>query len=397
MELARPEELGFSPARLARISSTMKQYVERRQFAGIVTLVARRGRVVHFETIGKMDIESGRPMRRDAIFRIYSMTKPVTSTAVMILLEEARFRLGDPISDYLPIFKRMQVLQPRPGGDFDLVPARREITIRDLLTHVGGLSYGYETSSYIDELHRKKIWSRVESAEGMTVEDVISEIARMPLAFHPGKTYRYSFSTDVLGYLVQVLSGKPLEVFLKERILEPLGMSDTAFWVPPEKVGRFAACYGPAEEGGLKLIGTPLNHNFTLPAHFASGGGGLVSTAEDYLRFSQMLLNKGRMGSARILGRKTVELMFLNHLAPDIVYPDPGYGFGLGGRVLLDPARAQVLGSEGSWGWGGAANTKFWIDPREDLIGILMTQFMPSDLYPLYVDFINLTYQALVD
>lgn len=397
MELARAEELGFSPARLARISATMRQYIERRQFAGMVTLVARRGRVVHFEAAGMLDIESAKTMRRDAIFRIYSMTKPITSTAVMILLEEARLRLGDPVSAYLPIFKDLKVIQVRAGGDIALVPPAREPTIQDLLTHSAGLSYGFEPESYLDDLYREKVWKPLESADGATLEDTISAVARLPLAFHPGTAFRYSFATDVLGYLVQVVAGKPLDVFLKERIFEPLGMQDTGFWVPHERIGRFATCYSPAEEGGLKVIDAPATSNYAKPARFLSGGGGLVSTAEDYLRFCQMLLNKGRMGSARILGRKAVELMLINHLPEGIVVPDPGYGFGLGGRVMVDAGRAQTLGSQGSWGWGGAANTKFWIDPREELIAILMTQFMPNDLYPLHTDFINLTYQSLVD
>jgi len=397
MELARAEELGFSPARLARISATMRQYIERRQFAGMVTMVARRGRVVHFEAAGMLDIEAAKTMRRDAIFRIYSMTKPITSTAVMILLEEARLRLGDPVSAYLPIFKDLKVIQVRAGGDIALVPPTRGPTIQDLLTHSAGLSYGFEPDSYLDDLYREKVWKPLESADGATLEDVVSAVARLPLAFHPGTAFRYSIATDVLGYLVQVVAGKPLDVFLKERIFEPLGMQDTGFWVPHERIGRFATCYGPAEEGGLKVIDAPATSNYAKPARFLSGGGGLVSTAEDYLRFCQMLLNKGRMGSARILGRKAVELMLINHLPEGVAMTDPGYGFGLGGRVMVDAARAQTLGSQGSWGWGGAANTKFWIDPREELIAILMTQFMPNDLYPLHTDFINLTYQSLVD
>jgi CubicO group peptidase (beta-lactamase class C family) len=232
----------------------------------------------------------------------------------------------------------------------------------------------------------------------MSLEDFVSQVARLPLAFQPGTAFRYSVATDVLGCLVQVLAGKPLDVFLKERIFEPLGMTDTSFWVPHEKSGRFATLYAPAEEGGLKLVDeSPMNRDFAQPARFLSGGGGLVSSTEDYLRFCQMLLNKGRMGSARILGRKAVELMMVDHLAPEVPFTDPGYGFGLGGSVLLDPARAQTLGSVGNWGWGGAASTKFWIDPREELIAILMTQLLPNGEIPLHTDFINLTYQSLID
>jgi CubicO group peptidase (beta-lactamase class C family) len=397
MELARPEELGFSSARLARITPVLKGYVDRRQIAGMVSLVARRGRVVHFETCGTMGLETTRSMRRDALFRIYSMTKPVTSAAAMMLVEEGRLRLGDPLAQYLPMFKNMQVYTPRGGADFDLLPARREITVRDLFIHTAGLSYGFEANSYVDGLYREKFQAAMEKKSDHTLEEVVQDIAKLPLALQPGTAFRYSAAIDVLGYLVQVVSGKPFEVFLKERVFDPLGMSDTGFWVPPEKLGRFTTTIGVSEKGEMIVIDNPPTSPYTKPVKFASGGGGLVSTAEDYLRFCQMLLSQGRLGNTRLLGRKTVELMFANHLAPDVPSYDPAYGFGLGGAVLLDPARSQRLGSAGSWLWGGAANTKFWIDPREELIGILMLQFMPNDLYPLEIEFNNLVYQALVD
>ena len=397
MELARPEELGFSSARLARITPALKGYVERKQVAGIVSLVARRGRVVHFETCGMMSLDGTRSMRRDAIFRIYSMTKPITSAAAMVLVEENHLRLGDPLAMYLPMFKNMKVYTPRGGADFDLVPARREITVRDLFIHTAGLSYGFEPNSYLDGLYREKIQAILEKRSEMSLEEGIQEIAKLPLALHPGTAFRYSVSIDVLGYLIQVVSGKPFEVFLKERIFDPLGMGDTGFWVPPEKLGRFTTNVGPSETGELRVIDEPSTSPYIKPAKFASGGGGLVSTTEDYLRFCQMLLSQGRLGNTRVLGRKTVELMFANHLAPDVNSHDPAYGFGLGGAILLDPARAQCLGSAGSYHWSGAANTIFWIDPREELAGILMLQFMPNNLYPLETDFRNLVYQAMVD
>ena len=397
MELARPEELGFSAARLTRITAGLKGYVDRKQIAGIVAMVARRGRVVYFETTGTMGLDSSRAMRRDAIFRIYSMTKPITSAAAMILLEEGRFRLNDPLSLYLPMFKNMKVYAPRGGPDYDLVPARREITIRDLFIHTAGLSYGFDPNSYLDSLYRDKLQGILEKRSEMTLQEVVEEVAKLPLALHPGTAFRYSFSIDVLGYLIQVLSGKPFDTFLKDRLFEPVGMNDTGFWVPPEKLSRFTATISRNDQGEAFTFDDPATSPYTRPAKFLSGGGGLVSTAEDYLRFCQMLLNQGRAGNIRVLGRKTVELMFANHLTPDVPSYDPAFGFGLGGAVLLDPARAQRLGSVGSWLWGGAANTKFWIDPREELIGILMLQFMPNDLYPLETDFNNLVYQALVD
>lgn len=396
MELARPEELGFSAARLARISSGLKGYIDRKQFAGYVALVARRGRVVYYETAGTMGLETARAMRRDAIFRIYSMTKPITSAAALILLEEGRYRLNDPLSLHLPMFKDMKVYTPH-GADFDLVPARREITVHDLFTHTAGLSYGFEQNSYLDGLYREKFQGIFEKKSEMGLEEMVEEIAKMPLAAHPGTAFRYSVAIDVLGYLVQVLSGKPFEVYLKERIFDPLGMADTAFWVPPEKVSRFTATMSVNEKGELIVLDDPASSAYTRPAKCPFGGGGLVSTSEDYLRFCQMLLNQGRLGNTRILGRKTIELMFSNHLPPGVPYSDAAHGFGLGGAVLLDPALSGKLGSPGSWLWGGAANTKFWIDPKEELIGILMLQFMPNDLYPIETDFHNLVYQALVD
>ena len=397
MELARPEELGFSPVRLARIRPVLQGYVDRGQCAGVISLIARRGRIVHFETMGMMGLETGKPMRRDSIFRIYSMTKPITSTAVMMLLEEGRIRLGDPISRYLPMFREMKVYTPR-GPDFDLIPARREITIHDLLTHTAGLSYGFDPNSYVDELYRQKIWAVREANPEITLEELVTEIAKLPLALQPGTAFRYSMATDVLGYLVQVVSGKTLDVFFKERIFDPLSMSDTSFWVPPEKIGRFTSTCGLDENGDLKVIDDPATSAYARMTKNFSGGGGLVSTTEDYLRFCQMLLNQGRLGNTRLLGRKTVELIFANNLAPDVPYPDAGYGMGLGGYVLLNPALVKRPGSAGNWGWSGSANTRFWIDPREELIAILMLQFMPYDpFYPVETDFVNLVYQSLVD
>jgi len=396
MDIIKAEELGFSSSRLARIKPFLECTVERKQYAGFLSLAARRGKVVHLEKCGWMDIESGAPMQFDTLFRIYSMTKPITTSAVMMLFEEGRLRLHDEVSTYIPAFKETRVYQARNGADFDLVPQARQMTIHDLLTHTSGLSYGFDEKSYVDDLYRKSIWDRMEKGEDLDLETVILEVAKLPLAHQPGTAWRYSMATDVLGYLVQVVSGKSFDVFLQERIFDPLGMADTGFTVPPEKVARLSTVYSPDDKGGLKPVDSPVDSRFTRPTRNFSGGGGLVSSLEDYFRFAQMLLNGGVLEGERLLGRKTVEAMLTNHLPQGLHTDDPS-GFGLGGSVLLDVARSQNLGSPGLWGWGGAANTRFWIDPKEEVLGLLMLQFMPGFLYPIDQDFQNLVYQALVD
>lgn len=398
MKTVQPEEMGFCSKRLARINTVMQRYVDEQKLAGFVTLVARHGQVVHFEKFGMAEIETAKPMAFDTIFRIYSMTKPITSTAVLMLLEEGQLRLADPVAKYIPAFKDVKVFDNN-GSEIRLVDPVRPVTIHDLLTHTAGLSYGWEPYNAIDALYGK-IWEKLETDPQFTLQDWVEEIAKIPLAYQPGTRYRYSMATDVLGYLVQVVAGQPFETFLQERIFEPLGMVDTSFFVPEAKLSRFAATYGPGEQGGLTVIDAAQTSHYTNPQKRASGGGGLVSTTADYLRFAQMLLNKGELDGVRLLGRKSVELMTTNclpagvHLDND---PSRGVGFGLGVSVLLDPGKIQQLGTIGNYGWGGAANTNFWVDPKEALIGIVMLQFMPPDTYPVVVDFRNLTYQALVD
>jgi CubicO group peptidase (beta-lactamase class C family) len=398
MNIAKPESVGFSSARLARINNVMQRYVDDRKLAGMVTLVARRGQVVHFETCGVADIATGVPMRHDTLFRIYSMTKPITSTAVLMLFEEGHFQLSDPVAHYIPAFADLKVLDNSPGSGVRFVAPERPISIRDLLTHTAGLSYGFDEDVYIDELYRERVYPLEETQPSMNLEEFVQVIATLPLAHQPGSAFRYSFATDVLGLLVEVVAGVPFAEFLRQRIFEPLGMGDTGFYVPAEQIGRFAANHGPDPEHGLTVIDAPATSDYLRPTRLPSGGGGLVSSTSDYLRFAQMLLNQGQLDGERLLGRKTVELMAANHL-PAGVHPwdDTSSGFGLGVSVLLDPAQAQNLGSVGTFAWGGAANTKFWIDPREELIGILMLQFMPNDTYPVGQNFRTLVYQALVD
>ncbi len=398
MNSTKPEDVGFSSHRLARIRPAMQRYVDEKKLAGIITLIARRGQVVHLEKVGMADIAAGKPMQLDTLFRIYSMTKPITSVAVLMLMEEGRFHLMDPISRYIPAFKEVKVLDNASGSGVRYVDPVRPVTIHDLLTHTAGLSYGFEEHVYIDELYQKHVWAATETNPDLTLEAFVGEVAKMPLAHQPGTLFRYSVATDVLGFLVQVVSGMPFDEFLKQRILRPLGMPDTDFHVPPDKIERFAATYGPDEKDGLKVIDPPRTGRYVRPTRNPSGGGGLVSTTGDYLRFAQMLLNQGELDGVRLLGRKTVQWMTANHLPVGIhPFDAPDAGFGLGVSVTIDLGRSPTLASLGNFGWGGAANTLFWVDPQEELIGILMTQFMPSDTYPVNPDFRNLTYQALVD
>lgn len=396
MKLVTPEEVGFSHDRLARINTKMQSYVDAQKLAGISSLIARRGKVVHFNHVGMANIAANTPMADDTIFRIYSMTKPITSVAVLMLMEEGRFRLSDPVADYLPEFKPTKVLEPSGM----LVAPQQPMTIRHLLTHTAGLSYGFDENFLIDRLYGQQVWGPLEANPDRSLAEWIGTIAQMPLAFHPGTRYRYSVATDVLGYLVQVVSGLPFADFLQERIFAPLGMKDTAFTVPAAKLDRFAANYGPCPEAGLKVIDAPRESRYARPTQRPSGGGGLLSTTPDYLRFCQLLLNGGELDGVLLLGRKSIELMTTNHL-PDGIFvdndPKSGLGFGLGVSVQLDLGKGQLLGSTGNYGWGGAANTNFWIDPQEQLIGMLMLQFMPSGTYPVIPDFRNLVYQALVD
>jgi CubicO group peptidase (beta-lactamase class C family) len=395
MEIVKPESVGFSSERLCRIGQAMQGYVDRGQFAGILTLVARKGQVAYLEKCGWQDIENQRPMELDTIFRIYSMTKPITSTAVMMLAEEGKVRLVDPLSRYIPAFKDVKVMVARGGADFDLVAPEREIRVHDLFTHTAGLSYGFDEQSALDNMYVQNLWETVMSKPQSALEDVVQILAKLPLANHPGKAFRYSMAIDVLGYIVQAASGMPFGDFLQKRIFEPLGMVDTAFWVPPEKAARFAKVYEPGESG-LQASKSPETNHFTKPGYWQSGGGGLVSTVSDYFRFGQMLLNQGTLDGVRLLGRKTVEWMLQNHL-PDgmIANGNPANGFGLGGAVLLRPGLLHMPGSVGKFGWGGAANTEWWIDPAEHMLGLIMTQYMPAFTLPLVEDLEMAAYQAL--
>jgi CubicO group peptidase (beta-lactamase class C family) len=397
MQTVKPESVGLSTARLGRIKPAMQGYVDRGTFAGFVTLIARKGKVAHLECAGWQEIETKRPMAADTIFQIYSMSKPITSAAAMMLCEEGRLRLADPVSRYIPEFKEFRVMALRPDGGYDLVPARREMTVHDLMTHSGGLSYGFDERSALDKLYRETL-PRIDKETEPVLEKWMQAFARagLPLAFHPGTGFRYSISIDVLGYIIQLASGQSFDEFLHERIFAPLGMVDTAFWVPPEKVGRLAGLYTPAEGGGLKTVEPLGGNDIKKPTRNPWGGGGLLSTVGDYFRFGQMMLNGGELDGVRLLGRKTVEWMTQNHL-PEGIHPmdNPADGFGLGGAVLLHPGLSHRPGSPGRFGWGGAANTEWWIDPAEELQCLIMLQYFPAFTIPVVEDFAQLAYQAL--
>lgn len=391
---SRPEKVGMSTERLNRIKPVMQKYVDENKLPGLITMVARHGKIVHFEKYGNMYID--KPMELDAIFSIASMTKPITSVAIMMLYEEGYFQLYDPVAKYIPEFKDLKVFSKKDKSGIQTVDQQRPMTIRDLLVHTSGFCYGDEDTPIDSMLNAANVFDG-------TLKDMILKLSKMPLSFQPGTEWNYSVSTDVLGYLVEIISGKPLDIFFKERIFMPLKMEDTDFYVPLDKANRIAALYGPSDSTGIKVIvKTDTLKRILKPRKFLSGGSGLFSTAKDYMIFSQMLLNKGEYNGVRLLGSKTVEYMTINHLLDDLLptkgyaVPRPGNGFGLGFAVFKDVAQLQIIGSVGSYWWTGGYGTFFEIDPSEQLVLLIMTQYSPG--YFEEVDkFIVLTYQAIVD
>jgi CubicO group peptidase (beta-lactamase class C family) len=406
--LVSPESEGFTTQRLARIQPAMQRYVDQLGFAGISTLLARRGQVVHSSQVGWQERETNTPMAADTIFRIYSMTKPIICTALMMLHEEGRFQLFHPVAKYLPAFAELRVLTN--GKEEDLA---RPMLIRDLFTHTAGLTYNFLEDSPVGAMY---LQAGLMSDATHTLERIIAELARFPLAFQPGSRWHYSMSIDVLAHLIEVLSGQPLAEFLHRRLFAPLDMHDTAFAVTDENLPRLAAVYGHPDiathtfsqhiaawqSGDNQRRDLTQTYPATKAPNFARGGHGLFSTASDYLRFAHMLLSGCTSDGERLLSRKTLALMHTNHVAPALLpymigpFPANGYGFGLGSRVLLNVAESCVPGSTGEVGWAGAAKTFYWIDPQEEIIGILMSQFMVSFELP-EKDFQVLAYAALMD
>ena len=401
MQTVTPETVGLSTARLSRIRRAMQAHVDRGTLPGIITMLARRGQIAHADCFGWMDIEANKPMQLDAIFRLASMTKPITSVAVMMLYEEGSFQLSDPISRFIPAFHSSKVFAGMSDSVMRLVDAKREITIGDLLTFVSGLVEGYGEDQPLKELYE----AAERSGDDLGLEGFVEALARLPLLHQPGKAWRYGDSYDVLARLVEVVSGQPFAEFLHQRIFDPLGMSDTGFYVPNEMAHRLTSAYGYSATGKLEVLDLPATSSLlTLPT-LTSGSGNLLSTASDYMRFAQMLLNGGELDGIRLLSRKTVDFMTMNHLPSELLpfhpFPDVdwrAYGYGLGFRVLMDVAQSQIIGSPGEFCWAGYWSTYFWVDPQEALIGLQMTQ-VPVYCWPHAIppDFKVLVYQAIVD
>ncbi|MHB8465191.1 MAG: serine hydrolase domain-containing protein [Acidimicrobiales bacterium] len=403
MDLEDPAKVGMSAERLDRIGPYFEsRYVDTGKLPGVLTLVARRGQVVHLGVSGQRDVERGAPLTEDTVVRLYSMTKPVTSVALMSLYERGMFQLDDPVGHFIPELADLDVYQP----DGSRAPSPVPVTIQQLLTHTSGFTYGFLMETEVDALYRQRGVGGLQHDGDLS--SMIAALGELPLLFEPGTRWNYGVSTDICGRLVEVLSGQTLDAFFTDHIFGPLGMHDTAFFVAPAHADRFAACYTPSRSGGLYRIDDPETSAYVAPPTFLSGGGGLVGTAGDYLRFATMLLNRGELDGVRILSRKTVDYMTGNHLPTggDLgsmgrpVFSETSYdgiGFGLGFSVMLDPARAHVMGSPGEYAWGGAASTMFWVDPAEELIGMLLTQLLPSSTYPVRRQMRVLTYQALTD
>ena len=399
---------GISIDSLARLDQhLLSRYVQPEKIAGCLTLVSRRGEIAHLSAMGNMDRERSKPMGIDTIFRFYSMSKPITSVALMQLHEQGMFQLTDPVSRFIPHWRDLQVMDGGDWPNFKTRPADRLMTVRDLLSHQSGLTYGF-MEGQLERAYNKADVYTAGTMAGRDLQSMVDRLAEMPLKFSPGDNWNYGVSTDVCGYLVQTLSGQRYDEYLQEHIFDPLGMVDTGFHVPPEKIGRFAANYERGPDRKLRLLDDPASSNYAQPQTFYSGGGGLVSTAQDYHRFCQMLLNEGKLDGVRLLGPKTIELMSMNHL-PDgqdlseralgtfSETANDGVGFGLGFAMIVDLPRTQNVGSIGEYYWGGAASTIFWIDPVEEMIVVFLTQFMPSGTFNFRGQIKQILYPGLVD
>jgi len=397
LPVTTPEAAGMASERVQRLTAGVREYVDRREISGAIVVLLRGGKVVSMEPVGRMDIEGNRPMRKDAIFRMASMSKAVTSVAAMILMEEGRLRLSDPVSRFLPAFKQTTVAVPGLAGTgrkYGVVPARREITIRDLLTHTAGISYGTGPAAESYKAAGLQGWYLSDKKE--PIAPLMERLASLPFDSQPGEQYVYGYNTDILGAVVEKASGLPLDQFFRTRIFEPLKMTDTSFYLPPEKRDRLAVVYSAAEGGVVKAPagGTGQGDYVDGPRTCFSGGAGLLSTANDYARFLQMLLNGGELEGARILGPKFVELMTTNHVGG--LYSEGRLGFGLGFELTEHVGRAARPDSVGTFGWGSAYYSTYWVDPQENLVAILLTQLIPAGGVDLREKFRYLVYQAIV-
>ena len=401
-------DTGISIDALQRLDGHLhSRYIEPQKIAGCLTLISRRGQIAHLSAMGQMDRERGKPMSVDTIFRFYSMTKPITSVALMQLHERGMFQLTDPVQRYIPQWRDLQVMTGGQWPDFETRPPDRPMSVRDLLSHQSGLTYGFMEGA-LERAYNQTGANRAAEMPSPDLQALVDRLAQLPLKFSPGESWNYGVSTDICGYLVEVISGQPFDEYLQEQIFEPLGMVDTAFDVPPEKIERFAANYERGPDRQLRLLDDPATSQYAKPQTFFSGGGGLVSTVQDYHRFCQMLLNGGELDGARILGPKTIELMTMNHLPNGEELSEralgsfsetanDGVGFGLGFAMITDLPRTQNVGSVGEYYWGGAASTIFWVDPAEQMIVIFLTQFMPSGTFNFRGQIKQILYPGLID
>ncbi len=394
-QVADPADVGMSKERLARLDAVMHSYVDKEMLSGVQTAIMRRGELVHFDSYGYEDMDTEDPIKENSIWRIYSMTKPIVSVGLMMLYEQGLFQLDDPVARYIPAFKDMQVYHEGEG----LKPAENPIRIVDILRHTSGIGYGWGRGTYVDSVYQS-----VDFFSMKTTEELNEVLASAPLYFEPGTAWRYGLSVDISGRLIEVLSGMPLDEYLDQKILAPLGMNDTSFEVPDDKEDRFVSNYQPQQDGSLKLIDHPSWSPYTKEVTHFSGGGGLVSTTPDYLRFCQMLINEGELDGNRILSPKTIELMTDNHTegiqhhpGGPVVLPAMGNDFGLGFSIVTDLAETRATGSEGIYGWGGLAGTFFRIDPEEELIYIMMIQLVPNAHLKARARFQTMVYQALIE
>jgi len=401
----KPESVGMCSQRLGRIDRFLaERYVAPGKLPCALLQVARGGQLVHQTVLGKASLETGAPLAEDSIVRIYSMTKPITSVAFMMLVEEGRVALDDPVHRFIPAWRDLRVYEAGLPGSFQTRPTDAPMRMIDLLRHTSGLTYGFQTRTNVDAAYRMGKIEPFEQPEGL--DGFIDALSKLPLEFSPGTAWNYSVSTDVLGYLVGRISGLPFDEFLQQRIFRPLGMVDTAFHVPDDKAARLAECYQRGTDG--KLVPVTTGRNFRAPQAAPSGGGGLVSTAGDYMRFCDAMRRGGALGDARLLGPKTVKLMRANHLPGGRDLADisvsmfseatyRGVGFGLGFAMTTDVAKTGIAGSVGEYWWGGMASTVFWIDPMEDVCVVFLTQFVPSTLYPIRRELRTMINAAILD
>ncbi|MEK7403266.1 MAG: serine hydrolase domain-containing protein [Gemmatimonadota bacterium] len=394
---ARPADLGLSSEALARIAPALQAYVDSGKLAGMVAFIARHGKVGYVQAIGSANIESKTPMRTDGVFRIYSMTKPVIAVAIMKLVDQGAVKLDDPVAKFLPAFASTKVYAGGPSSNPTLRNPNRPITIEHLLAHSSGLTYGFFGQTPVDSIYRRS--NLLDNSR--TVRQFADSIAKLPLVFSPGDAWTYSMSIDVLGAVVEVASKRTLDRYLDEEVFAPLGMRETAFRITPAMEGRIPVLYSRGPDGRLRAAAQLVGAQYQPTSVFLGGGGGLLSTPADYLRFAQMLLNGGELDGRRILSQESVASMMRNHLPAALTPIDSpmighsGYGYGLAGAVLVDSAHAPLPGSTGVYRWWGLMGTFFWVDPKADLIGMVWTQFNTGRVYPIEQDFQRLVYAAI--